>query len=353
MIFFKRFFLFLASFLVVLIMCDLFIWSAGITTLSSTEFYEDIGRGRRKNMEYIYFNEGIGMGHYNAFRYAGEAYSPERTPNTFRVALLGDSYVESIQVFERHYFGKVAEQELEKKKPCLDYEVLNFGRSGSDIGDDYAYQELFTNHFQPDLTVYLVSTDDLKLKYYDPLRPKTVLEKGQLVINQEYDPDVLAKYQATKYGIQHSTLIHMLNNGRKKTKEVPVGSVLLGKVYEWFTTDSDQKPLNNDPFTLDPVTREIIKALRGQQVMMVNRGDEPFPSCFLDLCMANGIPVFDLSPVLTRMKEDGRNPHQWPASGKYGHWNHEAHQEVGKALAGFISEWASTALVMQQDSTDF
>ena len=145
--------LFCSSFVIVFTLCEVFIRTAHIENVSSTEFYDDIGRGRRKNLEYLYFNEGFGIGTFNEYRYIGEANSPEKQKNTIRVALLGDSYVESFQVFDRHYFGNIAENILKKKYPDKDFEFLNFGRSGFDIKNIYVYHKTFVEKFSPDFVL--------------------------------------------------------------------------------------------------------------------------------------------------------------------------------------------------------
>ena len=148
--------------MITLAIIELFIRMANISMVSSTEFYDDIGRGTRKNLKYLYFNEGFGIGKFNKYRYIGEANPPDKADDIIRIALMGDSYVESFQVFERDYFGNIAESILNKEYLNIDFEFLNFGRSGFDIASIYAYQKIFVENFNPDIILYMISNDDLE-----------------------------------------------------------------------------------------------------------------------------------------------------------------------------------------------
>ena len=183
---FSQIILFGIAFIGMLGVGEIFIRITHIGNVSPTEFYDDIGRGRRKDLNYLYFNEGFGIGKYNEYRYCGESNPPKKPANTIRIALLGDSFIESYQVFERDYFGTIAEKLLSQKYEKLHFEILNFGRAGFDISDMYVYQNTFVEEFNPDYIFYMVSTADLVPKYSDVLRPKTLIQDGNLTISKEY-----------------------------------------------------------------------------------------------------------------------------------------------------------------------
>ena len=138
--FIKNLFLFGTTSLIILFVLDLFVQASFIETKSPTDFDETYGRCRKKNMDYVFFNEGFSMGRFNEGRYVNSYYPPEKPDNVIRIAALGDSYVEGFQVFERNHFLKLTENELNRKLEDS-IQVLNFGRSGFDFGDMYAYYE--------------------------------------------------------------------------------------------------------------------------------------------------------------------------------------------------------------------
>lgn len=111
----------------------------------------------------------------------------KKNENIIRIALLGDSFVESFQIFERDYFGEIAENYLEIIYSEKQFEFLNFGRSGFDIADIYAYQKILVEKFNPDFTLYMVSNGDLEPHYSDPLRPRTFIENDSLIISLNFN----------------------------------------------------------------------------------------------------------------------------------------------------------------------
>ena len=336
----KQIFLFVISFILVLLLSEIFIRTSHLSSVSSTEFYEDIGRGRSKNLPYLYFNEGFGIGKFNEFRYIGKAYPPLKKKKTIRIVLLGDSYVESFQIFERDYFGRIAENYLNNKYPELKFEFLNFGRSGFDIGDIYAYQKTFVDKFNPDFILYMISNGDLEPKYTDPLRPKTIVENDSLKISFDFDYYEIDIFNKTKFLTQNSAIFNMLNNGRKKTKTIPLFAILLDKIYYWFNPENKT---NTDHFEqekkyqINPVTKRIITSIDNNKIIIVNRDMKQLPKKFIQLCNNEGFKYIDLSMSLNLMKKNGDDPNEWKITNKRGHWNQKAHKVVGKEIAKNIS----------------
>lgn len=332
----KQIFLFSISFILILILSEIFIRTTKLAVVSYSEFYDDIGRGIRKNLNYLYFNEGFGVGKFNEYRYIGESNPLKKSDNTIRVALMGDSYVESFQIFERDYFGEIAENYLENEYRDQHFEFLNFGRSGFDIADIYAYQKTFVDKFSPDFILYLISNEDLEPKYTDALRPRTIIENDSLIISFNFVPREVEIFENTKFLTQNSTILNMLNNGRKKTQTIPMLAILLEKIYFWFNPEHKLETILSEQakeYKIDPVTSRIIKSLDTEKVIIVNRGLQELPQEFQKLCIDNGFNYFDLSEKLVLMKDLGDDPIEWEVTNKSGHWNHKAHEVVGEEIA--------------------
>jgi hypothetical protein len=338
----KQIFLFGISFISIFILSEIFIRTSHLASVSSTEFYDDIGRGSRKSLNFLYFNEGFGVGKFNEYRYIGGSNPPQRNQNTIRIALIGDSYVESFQIFERDYFGEIAENYLENIYQTKQFEFLNFGRSGFDIADIYAYQKTLLEKFNPDFILYMVSNGDLEPHYSDPLRPRTIIENDSLIISFNFNPQEIEVFEETKFLTQNSSIFHMLNNGRKKTKTTPFFAILLDKIYFWFNPESESTIFHSEhqkaEYQINSVTKKIIESLDTNKIIIVNRDLEELPWEFQELCSNNGLKYFDLSKKLNSMKEQGIDPNEWKVTKKRGHWNQKAHQTVGKEIAIKICE---------------
>jgi hypothetical protein len=80
---------------------------------------------------------------------------------TFRVALLGDSFVEALQVPLEQTAGQVLEARLNGGRTPARYEVLNFGISNYALGQYLLVWEAYARHFQPDVVVAFVANMQL------------------------------------------------------------------------------------------------------------------------------------------------------------------------------------------------
>ncbi len=323
-----------------MIVSDFFIRFSHLTNVSSTEFYEDIGRGKRKNFKYVYFNEGFGVGSFNEHRFLGKSVPIKKEENTIRIALLGDSYIEAFHVFERDYFGQIAQRKLSKKYPDKKVEILNFGRSGFDVADVYALHQKMVQEFSPDYILYFISNDDLTPKYSDILRPRTLLENDSLKIAMNFSESDVNTYQKTKFLTQNSTLLNMMNDGRQKAKEVSILSILLDKVYVWFTPSSTEEQVNkpDEMYKVDPVIQRIIQTIDSKKVIVVNRDRKELPIQFKQLVTHNEIPYFDLSKPLDSLEKSGINPNYWKVTKQNGHWNKTSHRVVANELVKLIEQ---------------
>jgi hypothetical protein len=312
---------------------------AHIGSVCNTEFYEDIGRGRRRNLGFVYFNEGFGIGKFNEYRYLGTANPPARTENSVRIACIGDSYIEAFQIFERDHFGKVAEEKLLSEFPAMSFEFLNFGRSGFDIGDFYAYQKLFVDTFEPDYILYFISNSDLIPKYTDPLCPRTVIENDSLIISFDFDKSALRNYMYMKYIMQKSSIVNMINGCRRKSSLVPPLSIFLGKVYDWLhsgSKDSQNSSAIKEDYTINKITLEIIQSLDPGKVIFVNKSMDSIDENVEEIIIRGGFRYIDLSIPLNYSKNLGILPNNWEVTGKVGHWNRYGHQLIGQNLANEI-----------------
>jgi len=82
--------------------------------------------------------------------------SPAKPEGTVRVALLGDSFVEAIQVPLEKTAGQLLEAHLNATGQPPRYEVLNFGISNYGVGQYLLTWERFASAFDPDYVVVLV-----------------------------------------------------------------------------------------------------------------------------------------------------------------------------------------------------
>ena len=99
------------------------------TVMDDTTF----GRAFKPNARVHNKKEGSALLQVNSEGYLGPVYTKKKNNQTFRIVLIGDSFVEGIQVAEKYHFRSVMEKELNSSNTEFKYEVLNFGRSGLDL----------------------------------------------------------------------------------------------------------------------------------------------------------------------------------------------------------------------------
>lgn len=322
---------FIFSLLLSLLILDQFVNHAQIEGTSSTDFDSIIGRKRRANLDFTFFNEGFSMGKFNKFSYLGPAYPIEKTNDKLRLAIIGDSYVESFQVFRRDQFHQLLEENLSQALN-KSVEVLNFGRSGFDWADMYAYNKRMVEKFQPDITIFMISDADLVCTQTDPLIPKVIEKDSCLIVTNDLFPaSYLSIYNNTKFLTQNSSLIVMFNKSRKLIKAGKLWPKMLDKFYWKKNNKSEMEPISTSK-QIPGKAYKILDYLPSNTII-VNRGANDLDETFMQKLYKKSIPYIDTRDTLSVLEQQGIDPYYWPVTKTWGHWNHEAHQAVGLYLS--------------------
>ncbi|MBX9879795.1 MAG: SGNH/GDSL hydrolase family protein [Candidatus Obscuribacterales bacterium] len=103
--------------------------------------------------------EGFSRGHLNSTGLRDVEHNIEKKPGTIRVALLGDSSTEGLQVPLEDTYARIVEQQL-NANGTQKYEVINFACSSYSTGQQH---EQFLNEvttYKPDITVLLYNRGD-------------------------------------------------------------------------------------------------------------------------------------------------------------------------------------------------
>jgi hypothetical protein len=339
--FIKSILIYTFSLLIILLLGELYLRFTGIQGTSNNKFDSQLGRMRRENLHYVKLNEGFSISNFNAFSYLGKGYPEMKDQNTFRIALIGDSYVEGFQVFERDHFRTILEDILNKEK-LFEIQVLNFGRSGLGLENIYALDSLHVRAFYPDLVLYFVGNQDFYSSANDPLIPNVRISKNNsLIINNNYNESAKKEIMLTNPILQRSSYLSMLNNSRKILKSEAFATKLFGKLAfkaNQVQLKDNEKVINE----ISDINNLIVYAISNdKKIILVNRSDVKFDNNILDILKEYNISYLDLSIPLTKLESSGFEPHYWKATNKYGHWNQEAHKTIGEYLAMELSNMIS------------
>lgn len=90
---------------------------------------------------------------FNSLGFRGPEYTIEKPEGTTRIAVLGDSMIAALSVDEHETMVGLLEAQLNERYPERNFEVMNFGVSGSSNWQEYlAYREVVRN-FTPDIVL--------------------------------------------------------------------------------------------------------------------------------------------------------------------------------------------------------
>ena len=110
-----------------------------------------------------YFDERRRItGHINSLGFRGKETGVAKPSDTFRVAMLGDSFTMGVGVKDDHTLPVNLQRELNTLGRQQPFEVLNFGRSATSTKYQVKLLEEFVLMFEPDLVVIVMFLNDAK-----------------------------------------------------------------------------------------------------------------------------------------------------------------------------------------------
>lgn len=96
----------------------------------------------------------------NSYGFRDTAWSLEKPDNLVRIALLGDSHIEALQVPHEETAGQVLQQKLNASPLAAagtQFEVMNFGVSNYSVSQYQLVYDAYARQFQPDYVVIYVA----------------------------------------------------------------------------------------------------------------------------------------------------------------------------------------------------
>jgi hypothetical protein len=181
------------SVVVGLLVFELFLRAVGFTY---PVFYQpDAARGYalRPGMQGWYRKEGEAYVRVNSEGLRDREHAKAKPPGTLRVALLGDSYAEALQVGQEKAFWSVVERRLQDCPQCAGrkVEVINFGVSGYGTAQELLTLREKVWEYAPDVVLLAVTTNNdvldnsRALKATDEI-PYFVLRGEALVLDNSF-----------------------------------------------------------------------------------------------------------------------------------------------------------------------
>lgn len=130
---------------------------------------------------------------YNSRGIRGPEIPYEKPRGTFRVVMLGDSFLEGYSVNREDRVAEQLEKDLAAQDPSRKYEVIALGTAGYSTDQELLWLESEGVKYQPDVVVVLFYMNDVwfngQSKYWRGEKPAYVVEDGELKLTNVPVPD--------------------------------------------------------------------------------------------------------------------------------------------------------------------
>lgn len=291
------------------------------------------------------------FGHKVSFNSAGmrdREHTLEKQPGTFRILLLGDSFMEALQVPADSMLATLMERDL-TRETGHPVEVINAGVSGWGTGDELRYLTRYGLAYHPDLVVVAMTlhndiSDNMRREWY-------TMRDGALV---DLDPKQKSWFEYKVLNLKaflatHFQLYQLLRRVRHMGEMQEVAQALSAHVVELLTVPSPPNIATGWQLTdrLLGAMRDTAKAAGSQMAVVLlplryQLADTAFASFVKQAKMAPErmgmyqpqtmikqmtdslhIPVVDLLPAFQQRTATDKAPLylEWD-----GHWNDAGHR---------------------------
>ena len=323
---------FLLSITIGLICVELFLRNAAIIPTKYTQFNDKLGLVFKPNSKILILQEGFYIGQINGSGYLGDT---KDVANQFKIAFIGDSYVEGFQLFPRYHYANILKQKLSKYFPV---KVMNFGMAGFDLGDIYCRYKGFILRYKPDLTFIFVNQGDLKYSR-NIFFPYLEIHNDKLTIDYSFtktEAFVRSKNyeKSLKSFWYNSSLFNLVASCDTLVKMNMAWLILLDKFYVSQTADIASPVIGEKE--IDPISRKIFEDMDTNSVVLVIHGE--FSEGIKNYLVDSDFTVIDLNLCLKSLEKEGIDPYYWKSTNKSEHFNHYAHKAIADELAKQVVE---------------
>lgn len=329
--------------------------------------------------------EGSSWVEINSDGWRGPDVALEHPPGTFRIALLGDSYIEAFEVPFQKTAGEVLERRLSALRGAP-VDVLNFGHGGYGTTQQLLTLKHEVWKYSPDLVLLAVTTGNDISDNYRPLKrsdyvPYHVFRDGQLVVDSSFLQSKgyrsRALWTRQLLGVvQHSRVAQLVNrvrhSRRKSERQQQIAGAVEGEEVgmrdevhlppstpewreAWRVTEGILRLMHEECRRHD-TPFAIVTLTRGIQVTPVGERKENFlrELGVKDLYYPErrvaafgkrqGIPVLNLAPTMAEQAEEGQVYfHAHHDSLGIGHWNEAGHRAAAELIAPWLAGLTDSA----------
>jgi hypothetical protein len=323
------------------------------TTPPPIKYYDKVyGSLNRPNMDYFKSVEGYFIGRTNSDGRFGENYTKRKgDPKALRILLIGDSFVEGIDVFSKNHFARHIERNLSKKLERK-VEIVNFGRGNCTLhASSYYFKNYIEQNYDADIVLYFTEARDAQDSNDYPSTGYTLDDSDipQLIARFHWrsSPDYILHNKLSSIPVlamyDSSSFFRLLYRARSGTKIIGFPVITLGKFYG-PRPEQDYQLVSNEGSVVSALTRrvyDLVYRYDKGQVIFVVRNMPIKAQNIIDHMNLEGYSHIDLDDAFDgyNIRNTSVNAYYFKASMAYGgHWNNDGHKAVGEYLSKSILE---------------
>lgn len=279
----------------------------------------------------IFVAEGFGLAKTNSAGWFGREYI-KKSPTDYTVAVVGNSFVASRQVFYRDNFLSLAENELNRKFPQQNTYFYNFGKEDLPLKQLLFIKEQVNTLCSPNKIIILINNESFN---YDNKRyvPYYDLIDGELKLDTTFKDASFVK-MFEKYKLLTKSSVTFLGL-RAKNRLPQTKEIFLDK---FVAPAKNINELDNDSHTeINPVDIAILERLEKDDRVIFALDLNKDMTAEVRSIIKNA-PIIELrEPLLKFKQKTGIDPYYWKLNEQSGHWNHEGHKIVAKEIVNGIT----------------
>jgi len=259
----------------------------------------------------------------------------EKQPDTYRIAVIGSSFAEGLQVPLSKHFTTLLAQKLNEHAPSgRKYEVFPFGFSGNGTYLDMLYYEKYAAKYHPDLVINLTTDYEFSKDSPNSTHPPRFDAEGNAIL--ELPPVQNNPYTVLAKNILRKSKLVMSLSGRflilysnmqakpdanataSSTSQDATATDALWKTQEALLSQFQDLAHTHDSRFLLVSWSRALKEI-----------PTPFTTRITDISRAHAIPHLDLDPMIAKRSADEK---QSPVLSCDGHWNAFGHAWTADAI---------------------
>jgi hypothetical protein len=336
----KSILIFSLTFLVVVIFFELFLSLCGILQ-PIVRIDAEKGERYRPNLTCSspFVSEGFGLAKTNASGWFGHDFK-DTGDDDLSVAVIGNSFVASRQVFYRNNFLSLAEKKtneiLAYKNIPKTVSLFNFGKEDLPLNELLFVKEDIDKSNHPDHFLILLNEGTFNVVSHRYVA-RYEFENGKFKIDTSFKQTPFVK---NYHSFELFTKSSVLFLGHRVQSHLPqIWEIFFDKFYI-PSKKADPAEEEDSPTVLTDADKAYVKELsKDKRVIFLLNLDTNLTSEVKSLIGESS--YINIQPVLLDLKKQGINPNYWEIPDKVGHFNLIGHKviadEITKKMIGIIT----------------